>query len=119
MHYHVTLAQGIPSHAASERGDTESLENRSLIKNYEGLLPFLRRQTSWGTPEPRMTSQIFPRTVELHTKTNLLSAWVPKAETKPQWDGGLRFQLSPKRYNVVILKFNRFVCSNVSPNEQH
>ena len=49
IHYHVTLSQGIPSHAAPERGDTESLENRPLIKNYEGLPTFLRRQTSWGT----------------------------------------------------------------------
>jgi len=48
MHYHVTLAQGIPSHAAPARGDRESLENRPLIKNYEGLLPFLSQTNLLG-----------------------------------------------------------------------
>jgi len=48
MHYHVTLAQGIPSHAAPARGDRESLENRRLIKNYEGLLSFLSQTNLLG-----------------------------------------------------------------------
>ena len=48
MHCHVTLAQGIPSHAAPARGDREGLENRPLIKNYEGLLPFLSQTNLLG-----------------------------------------------------------------------
>lgn len=99
MHYHVTLAQGIPSHAASERGDTESLENRSLIKNYEGLLPFLRRQTSWGIPGLRMTSQIFPRTIQPHTNTNLLSALVLEEKDKATME--LRVEV-PATYNTLL-----------------
>jgi len=101
MHYHVTLAHGIPSHAAPARGDRESLENRRLIKNYEGLLSFLSQTNLLGDMGGlRMTSQIFPRTIQPHT--NLLSAWAPEEKDKVKM--GLWAEvLTPSKTSLCLL----------------